>query len=94
MTMLRKIKNKWFEFILAINTEEKQFNSESELLAIKEEISDLINQVALDLNDSKLSYMGIIYKVLDRWNMSSLGDVDDKTLRDKLQQYLLERDFN
>jgi hypothetical protein len=92
--MLRKIKNKWFEFILAINTEEKQFNSESELLAIKEEISDLINQVALDLNDSKLSYMGIIYKVLDRWNMSSLGDVDDKTLRDKLQQYLLERDFN
>lgn len=94
MTMLRKIKNKWFEFILAVNTEEKQFNSESELLEIKEEISDLINQVSLDLNDSKLSYIGIIYKVLDRWNMSSLGDVDDKTLRDKLQQYLLERDFN
>ena len=89
-----KIKLNFNNFQNKINSEQLTFKAEVEIVREKLELIELIeNYFAHDI-DSEESIIKMIYKVVNRDTQFSLRDITDKDLKNALQKYILERDFN
>jgi hypothetical protein len=89
-----KIKLNFNNFQNKINSEQLTFKAEVEIVREKLELIELIeNYFAHDI-DSEDSIIKMIYKVVNRDTQFSLRDITDKDLKNALQKYILERDFN
>ena len=89
-----KIKLNFNNFQNKINSEQLTFKAEVEIVREKLELIELIeNYFAHDI-DSEDSIIKMIYKVVNRDTQFSLRDITDKDLKNALQKFILERDFN